>query len=78
MRWIIIAIAFLSTGCPAVCEHLQTRCAADVAQVCDSEGHWQNVMDCSNVEPDEWRCAPDLDGEHTCRPTDGPARPGVD
>jgi len=68
---VIISVVFL-TACPAaVCEHLQTRCADDVAQVCDSRGRWQNVMDCSGVETGAWECGVD-DGEHTCINTDEP------
>ncbi len=60
----------VTTACPpaaVVCEQLETQCAEDVAQVCDSQGRWQDVMDCQGVEPGEWSCAHDGE-EHTCIP----------
>lgn len=75
-RWllalfIIVVAAFAILGCPAaVCEQLETRCASDVAQVCNADGQWQVVMDCGQVEPGAWSCGEDPDEGHTCNPTE--------
>jgi hypothetical protein len=59
-------LALLFTGCPpAVCAHLETRCADDVVQICDTQGRWEEVMDCGETVPGEWECGQE-EGEHTC------------
>lgn len=68
MKFLMIVLVFAVAGCPstaAVCIHLETQCAEDVAQVCDTQGRWEDVMDCSTVEPGEWSCGVEED-EHTC------------
>ena len=72
----LLALTLLATGCPTpVCPTLATRCADAVhVEVCDSEGQWQPVADCSTLwetAGGEWTCAEaDEDGErvHACLP----------
>ena len=72
VRWWLICVAALALSCPggaAVCEQLQTRCLDNAAQVCNSHGQWESVMDCDDVEGRDtsWLCGED-EGEHTCLP----------
>lgn len=66
MRYLLVLLACFVPACPGpVCHHLQTRCANDVIQICDSHGRWQTVIDCDEIEPNEWDCM--FDGvDHTC------------
>lgn len=72
----IILLATLSlAGCPTpVCPTLATRCDGQVAQVCDADGQWQEVADCSRLwetSGGEWTCEPAIsDGVevHACLP----------
>ncbi|PIP43683.1 MAG: hypothetical protein COX17_05665 [Deltaproteobacteria bacterium CG23_combo_of_CG06-09_8_20_14_all_60_8] len=61
----ILIAALLLSGCPAVCQTFTTRCANDVAQICDAHGHWQQVMNCREIEPGEWDCS---EGVHEGEP----------
>jgi hypothetical protein len=62
-RTIAITLLVLAAGCPApVCPTLATRCDGQVAQVCDADGQWQEVADCSTL----WETS---GGEWTCEPT---------
>jgi len=71
MRYLLI-FALVLTACPAgapLCQHLQTRCAEDVAQICDARGRWEVVADCGDVEGDfPFVCRVDGDGDHVCLP----------
>ena len=71
IRWILVA-AFALLGCPngaAVCTHLETRCAEDVSQICDSRGRWETVADCGQVEGEfPFSCQEDDEGDHVCLP----------
>ena len=66
MRYLLLVVACFMPSCPGpVCQKLQTRCANDVVQICDSRGRWQKVIDCREVQPDGWSCV--FDGvDHTC------------
>ena len=71
MKYVIVIFASLVlSGCPAaVCTHLETRCADDVAQLCDSRGRWQEVANCAEVEGDfPFVCRQDHEGDHVCLP----------
>lgn len=66
MKYLIIIMSLSVLGCPstaAVCTHLETQCAGDLVQLCDSQGRWEEVMDCSAAS--SMVCAEE-DGEHTC------------
>lgn len=71
IRWVV---ALILLGCPApaaVCTHLETRCADNVAQLCDTRGQWQDVVDCEGVaSPTQlrWSCVEDDEGDHVCLP----------
>jgi hypothetical protein len=57
LTWLVMLSGFLSmvTACPpaaATCTHLQTQCAANAAQVCDTHGQWETITDCAAVEGD--------------------------
>ncbi len=63
----VLVFALLSVACPQpVCEALQTRCAGNIAQVCNAQGQWQEVANCDTVTPGEWQCTADEDVGHTC------------
>ena len=69
------ALALLE-GCPTpVCSTLATRCDGSRAEVCASDGQWQTVTDCDELEEASggaWECAP-LEERgvalHACVPT---------
>jgi len=58
-------VCMLLTSCGPVCERLETRCANDVVEICDSRGRWQTVLDCRTVSSEPWSCVFDGD-DHTC------------
>jgi len=67
----LIALALSATGC-GVCVAEATRCQGQTAQICDSRGRWQTVMDCDAVQGDSvFSCVEDADGDHTCLPEGG-------
>ena len=76
--WVSITVLMISgllsvvlTACPpaaAVCTHLQTQCADNVAQICNTHQQWETVADCAEVEgTSSFTCQED-DGEHVCLP----------
>lgn len=71
MRLMMLILGLTLTGCPAVCESLQSRCAHNVVEVCDSHGQWQPIMNCdeigsqSFIDPVVWSCGYESDS-HTC------------
>ena len=65
MRYLVLLACCMSACSGAVCRKLETRCANNVVQVCDSQGRWQKVIDCREIRPLSWECV--FDGEdHTC------------
>ena len=76
MKFFLVMLVFLA-GCPAaVCQHLESQCANNVAQICDSHGQWEEIMNCGNVlavDPlrgsASWTCQEVPDG-HACLPTE--------
>ena len=78
---IAIAIAAITTGCRRHdgCTPLNTRCDGQVAQLCDTETDWIDVVDCDQVTArtgEPWTCV-DLDPKRdagvdgaTCVPAD--------
>ena len=71
MKYLVLCTLML-TACPsgaALCQHLETRCAEDVSQLCDARGRWEVVADCASVEGDHpFTCRQDEDGDHVCLP----------
>jgi hypothetical protein len=68
---VTVSILLLAASCPptGVCEPQQTQCVDDVAQLCDPEGRWQDVMNCAEVEGDHtFSCQQDPEEGHTCLP----------
>ena len=80
--WVTILILMVSgllslflTACPpaaAVCIHLQTQCADNVAQVCNTHQQWETITDCAAVEGDTiFTCQENIEGDevsHACLP----------
>lgn len=66
MRYLLVLLAFVVSACSStMCRKMETRCADDVVQICDSRGRWQEVMDCRDIQPGGWTC--EFDGvDHTC------------
>ena len=58
-------------GCnEPVCDPEDTRCSDLNAQVCNSHGEWETVMNCQEVTPegeDSFVCCA-FEGNHTCLP----------
>lgn len=62
-RALLSLLALTLAGCPApVCSTLATRCDGTRVEVCDADGQWQEVQDCSRL----WETS---GGEWTCEPT---------
>jgi len=51
-RSLIMAAALMTISCdePDGCEHLDTRCVGDKAELCNADGDWELSMDCGNDE----------------------------
>jgi len=66
MRYLPAMLAFaMSAWSSTMCRKMETRCADDVVQICDSRGRWQEVMNCRDIQPGGWTC--EFDGvDHTC------------
>lgn len=72
---LLISVAMISvtSGC-AVCTVQQTRCNGNVAEICDSRGHWRTSRNCDDVEFENGNvpvCRTSIqNGEtiHTCLP----------
>jgi hypothetical protein len=81
MRSVCILFVFFAAGlgaCLPVCQTKTTRCNGSRVEICDSNGRWQQVMDCSKVvgpKGSTWSCCPASEGDagviHTCLPDDG-------
>lgn len=71
MRFVIyVVMVLVLAGCPAaICQSTEMRCAENVSQICDAQGRWQEVADCSQTEPGEWTCVV-RDDESTCERND--------
>jgi len=71
---IIMSFVLLGASCPqeqtGVCTPTEGRCADNQAQVCDSQGRWQVITDCSEVGGTDrtFTCQRVDTGEHTCLP----------
>jgi len=71
----LLATAFLPRCLsPDGCMPLSTRCAGNLAQICNADGNWQTQADCDAVSEHSsmaFTCAPisveDISG-HTCVP----------
>ncbi len=46
-----VALAAALAHCPraAPCAPLETRCASNVAEICDADGDWHELVDCDLV-----------------------------
>ena len=74
----IILSASFALGCGPECIPAETRCAANVVEVCVADGLWATVQDCDHMWFEgpgiDWSCCEtDLGSPfdysvHTCRP----------
>jgi hypothetical protein len=80
MREVFFLLAFLTPqlcSCVPVCDTKETRCNGSLVEVCDSNGQWQQVMNCAEViggDGAAWSCCPAREGDaglvHACLPAD--------
>jgi hypothetical protein len=66
---IIATITVLATNCTREkdgCEVESIQCADGVLEICDSETNWQEIVVCADLEPGEFVCGEDADGEPDC------------
>lgn len=78
MRCLLLLCAALAAcACEPVdhCEVNETRCSGPLAQVCDSDERWVEIMNCDEVAMlsggGPWSCqALEDDGGHTCLPVE--------
>lgn len=75
MRYVFVLLTVALFGCHDNCKSESTRCQDDQVQICNSEGDWETVIDCVDVEPGLWECCEDYfdyDGEllTSCVPLD--------
>lgn len=53
---IAVFIILQQIGCDkAECEPELTRCAKNIAQICNQDGFWENIIDCKEIE-ENWIC----------------------
>ena len=78
MKKIILCLALLmlaAVACTPVCQIKDTRCNGTAAEVCDSNGRWQLVMNCPDIKGQagvNWTCCATRDAAgneiHACLP----------
>jgi hypothetical protein len=76
MKLLLVNCALALCACEPVdhCRVNDTRCSGSVAQVCDSDQRWVEIMNCDEVAAQSgglWACqALDGDAVHTCLPVE--------
>ena len=68
MRKLLLGLVLLG-GCSDHCVVGTTRCDRQEAQICMSNGNWEVMQSCPQVDPPFVCCA--VDGGHTCLPSCG-------
>lgn len=74
MKFVIFIFSlflFLSCNGGDGCEIEETECRGSKVFVCNSEGDWEESMDCSRIEPKilDWQCCFDYhSNDHFCLP----------
>lgn len=66
----IFIMSFLICSCRHVCTTLVTRCNGSLVEICNSNGQWQRMMDCSTITSTtntDWICCATTGG-NTCLP----------
>lgn len=78
VRLALLVLLFACTsGCGRECAiPADTRCDGEIAEVCDTDGHWQPFLDCTDIGVD-WVCAEVPTGS-TCLPAVVPDAGDVD
>lgn len=69
VAWVIVVGLFFLSGCSEECSVNETRCNGQVVQVCNSDGKWDDSMNCRQVSVGELEfvCKEDPeDGLHSC------------
>lgn len=69
---ILAAVALLTMACEE-CDPSDTRCRGDIADICSSNGQWELMMDCAEVEGGgtPWTCCYDPEtGDDNCMPAE--------
>lgn len=56
MKYFVILMLLFLVSCHDDCNPESTRCQGDTVQICNSEGDWECVADCTTVEPNLWEC----------------------
>jgi hypothetical protein len=56
MKYLFPILFLLVLCCRDECNPESTRCQEDNVQICNSEGDWTLVIDCTTVSPDLWEC----------------------
>ena len=76
MKLLLLFCVLAASACEPVdhCRVNDTRCSGPVAQVCDSDQRWVEIMNCDEVAAQSggrWTCqALDGDAGHTCLPVE--------
>ncbi len=71
---ICLALVIILSGCDNECDTVdETECNGTVVQYCNADNRWEDVMDCTQVEPLElnWTCCLDTLEKpylHACLP----------
>jgi len=56
MKYLLPILFLMVLSCQEECKSGEDRCQADNVQICNSEGDWYTVLDCTTVTPDLWEC----------------------
>jgi len=69
---VFVAVSFLFSCSSKFekCDPEASRCSVNLVQICDSDGNWVTILDCSEVSAEEpFSCQQDTDGLHACLPS---------
>lgn len=56
MKYFVILMFLFLISCRDECKAEESRCQGDLAQLCNSDGEWYDVIDCTTVSPNLWEC----------------------
>jgi hypothetical protein len=56
MKYFLILMFLVLVSCKDECNYESTACQGENVVICNSEGNWQTVTDCTLVNPGLWEC----------------------
>ena len=62
---VLIFACFLQSCDEDECESLDVKCDGTLLLICNDDGEWEFVADCTEYIPDDWTCC-EVNGEVSC------------